>query len=355
MPDLPSGRLVLRWLATLALGALGAAIARLIGTPLPYMLGAFAAVGIAAASGVRAAAGGVAFPPKLRLVFIPVIGVLIGASLTRETVAAIPDWWPGLLAVVLFVAITHAMNFVLFHHVAGLSRPTAYFAGMPGGLVESIQLGSENGADERAITVLQFARIALTVTVVPLVYSIAEGHPVGSAAGMGRSASTIEATDALMLAGAAIAGFFGARLVHLPAGQILGPVLASGAIHALGWTSAVPPGWLVALAQLVIGVSLGMRFTGIAPGILGRYLMISALSVAAMLGIGAAISAAIDAAGVAPFEVMFLALSPGGVVEMGLIALSLNASPIFVTAHHIVRIFATVLMGVAIWRRLSRA
>jgi len=43
--------------------------------------------------------------------------------------------------------------------------------------------------------------------------------------------------------------------------------------------------------------------------------------------------------------VLFIIFAPGGVIEMGLIALSLNANPFFVTLHHLLRIAATVVMG----------
>jgi uncharacterized protein len=106
----------------------------------------------------------------------------------------------------------------------------------------------------------------------------------------------------------------------------------------------------VALAQLVIGVSLGMRFRGFSRAALRGLLGCSALAVGAMLAFGAAVAAALAQAGVAPFAVGMLALAPGGVVEMGLIALSLQASPIFVTACHLARIVTAVFVGVAAWR-----
>jgi len=75
----------------------------------------------------------------------------------------------------------------------------------------------------------------------------------------------------------------------------------------------------------------------------------SALAVAAMLALGAAMAAGLSALGLAPAPVGMLSLAPGGVVEMGLIALSLEASPLLVTACHLARILAAVAVGVAGW------
>jgi hypothetical protein len=73
-----------------------------------------------------------------------------------------------------------------------------------------------------------------------------------------------------------------------------------------------------------------------------------------MLALGAGFAVALAAAGFERVATLMLALAPGGVVEMGLIAVSLGASPIFVTACHLVRIAATVAIGLAAWRRIGR-
>ena len=57
------------------------------------------------------------------------------------------------------------------------------------------------------------------------------------------------------------------------------------------------------------------------------------------------------AAGDHSFQILLMCYAPGGVVEMGLIALSLGVSPIMVTLHHVVRIGFTVIAIPLIGRR----
>ena len=54
-----------------------------------------------------------------------------------------------------------------------------------------------------------------------------------------------------------------------------------------------------------------------------------------------------------PIDVLLISFAPGGVTEMSLVALSLQANPAFVTLHHIFRILITVvwLMASAPWVR----
>jgi membrane AbrB-like protein len=352
--DLPLLSRVLRWTQTLLIGAMGGTVALVIGAPLPWLLGGMMATAAAILSGLRLENGAPEFPASARAICIPVIGVLIGGAFTPDLLTALPGWWPGLLAVLVFVPLAHAANYVVFHRVGGLERDTAFFAAMPGGLIESMEMAREKGGDLPTVTVLQFSRIAVVVTTVPLVFSAFAGRAVGSAAGetIGISAG-MGLLDAIVLIACGAIGFLGARRLRIPAGQVMGPLAMSGLAHVTGLTDAAPPPVFVAGAQLVVGVTLGLRFKGIAPRSLGRFLGLSALSVLAMMAIAFLLALAVAATGVAPVPIMVLAYAPGGLVEMGLIALSLQANPIFVTAHHLVRILVTVSVAVIGWRWLS--
>jgi len=53
-----------------------------------------------------------------------------------------------------------------------------------------------------------------------------------------------------------------------------------------------------------------------------------------------------------PVAATFLAFAPGGLAEMGLIALSLDMSVIYVTAHHVLRIVLAVSAARILARRI---
>ncbi|MDO5528701.1 MAG: AbrB family transcriptional regulator [Paracoccus sp. (in: a-proteobacteria)] len=354
--QLPEPRLVLRWAITIGIGLVGALAAKAGGLPLPWMLGPLIATGLVVVLGVKIVGAPPAFPTRLRMAFVPVIGVLIGSAFTPAIMASIPSWWPTLLSVLIFVPLAHLLGYGALRHLGGYDRATAYFGAMPGGLIESIELGERYRADLRALTSLQFARIALVVTALPVAYSLAEGRAVGSASGMSFGApAEMSLIDAAILTLCGVAGYLLARRLHMPAAPILGPLLLSAAAHAGGLTEAAPPGWLVALAQLVIGVTLGLRFVGLTGRELGRHLSFAGINVVLVLGLGALFGQITAAMGGPGLEVMLLSLAPGGVVEMGLIALSLGADAIFVTAHHLIRIIATVGIATAGWRMLQKS
>ncbi len=351
---LPDARQWLVWAVAVAIGAAGGLVCTLVGTPLPWLLGGMLATAAALGIGVKVAGRPLSFPNQPRMAFITVIGVAIGGSAEPGMWGQVADWWRSLMAVGVFVAAAQTANYQLFRRVAGYDRPTAFFCATPGGLIESVQLGEDAGGDVGLLTVQHFSRIAITVTLVPLIYWAMQGHVVGSAAGVSLGHPGVEwrAWDVLLLAACAVLGGWGGRKIGFPAAVITGPVILSTLVHGAGLTEAVPPSWLISTGQLVIGIGLAMRFRGMTQGLLIQGIGMAALSVCLMLSLAAALAWGLSLTGEHPFDVLLMCYAPGGVVEMGLIALSLGVSPVMVTLHHIFRIGFTVIAVPLVGRRI---
>jgi membrane AbrB-like protein len=131
--------------------------------------------------------------------------------------------------------------------------------------------------------------------------------------------------------------------LRLPAGQLTGPLFVAGAVSLSGWVPLDMPQWLINEAQIVIGASLGMRFGGLKGRALAKGLWLGVASVTFMMALAVLLVLMVQRATGAPFDMLLISFAPGGVTEMALIALSLNANPALVTAHHIYRIILTVI------------
>lgn len=334
-------------LLALGLGAAGGAVALWLALPLGMLLGSLVAVGAVAASGLRPLGRVPQIPQRLRDWLIPIIGVAIGGSFTPQILREMPAWTGSLLALAIYLPAAHAIGYLIYRRLGAIDRPTAYFGSVPGGLIECLVLGEEAGADLRMLTLLQFLRLILCIATVPLVFTLLTGHAVGSAAGAGlrAAAAPLGLADALVLLAAGVAGVLLGRLVRLPGAQITGPVILSGAAHLAGLTTAVPPGWMVLVTQWIVGVSLGARFAGAGRARLLSALRLAALVTLAVLALAAGLAFALSDVVGQPEAAVFLAYAPGGVAEMGLIALSLQVSVVYVTAHHVVRILLTVMLA----------
>lgn len=337
----------------LSVGLAGALLAARLGMPMPFMLGALLFSALVAIFAGHRFPKGYVFPAPLRLLFIGVIGVAIGARLDATLLGPGIGFLVSLGAVSLFVVLAQGVNYLIFRRMGGLDAPTAWFSASPGGLLEAISMGEAAGADLRLLTMLQFLRIIIVVTAMPVGFSIWHGAPVGSAAGLspGVGSAAGLAGIAMVLALASIGVTLGLRL-RIPAGQLVAPMLLAG---ALGWGAGAhlaPPGWLMAIAQLVVGVALGTRFHGVGGRLIGKAVRLSLVSVASMLAIGALLALAVHAIAGLPLDALIISYAPGGMTEMGLVAISLEASPALVALHHLYRITITVVF-LSMARRLG--
>jgi membrane AbrB-like protein len=328
---------------TLAVGGAGGAAAAALHLPLGFLLGSLLTVGVMAARNLRIAGKPVTLPARLRFSFVPVIGVAIGGAFTPAVAGQALGWGPSLLALCLFVPMAHGLGFMIYRR-GGLSARDAFFGAVPGGLIESVQLGEEAGADVRLLTVLQFLRLIGTIVAIPMIFWGLTGHAVGSASGarMVGAGAALGLRDVVLLIAAGAVGVAVARASRFPGWIITGPLVASALLHVTGLVQGVPPAWLVALTQVILGTGLGARFVGVDPALLRRAAGLALLNGAAALLLALAFALTLHALVGEPVAAVFLAFAPGGLAEMSLIALSLNLSVIYVTAHHVARIVLAV-------------
>ena len=337
----------------IALGALAGLLADRLGMPLPYMVGPLLSVGAVALALPHWLPAGYGFPARLRLIFIAVIGLIIGAQVTPELFAGAERLVISFAALALFVGLCQGFNYWVFRRLGGYDRPTAFYAGSPGGRFESLALGEEAGGDVARLTLQQFLRIVIVVTALPIGLSLYLGAPVGSAAGMRFSSDDVPWTDLPFVALAGAAGLGIGHVLRLPAKQITGPMLMAAILSLTGVFAIDMPEWLIKLAQIVVGTALGMRFTGLSRALVLRGVGLACVSVGGMLVVSAMFAVALMPLMDQPFDVLLISFAPGGVTEMSLVALSLQANPAFVTLHHIARILITVA-GLMLSARLFR-
>lgn len=315
----------------LIVASLGGALFAALGLPLPYILGAMSFCLLATLVRLPVATPKIVRPPMSAI-----IGVMLGSGFTPDIVSSLGTWIGPIVGLGFFLA-TAALACVTFYRkVAGYDAATAYFAGMPGGLMEMTLLGESYGADARRIALAHSARILIVVFTLPFLVEQLSGQSISASAAGSTAPLVLESV--LWLAGTAIAGIALGHILRLPARVLLGPMIVSAIIHGAGISSFRPPAEIVMVAQIVLGASIGCRFAGITARELGGVLALAAGSTAILLTITLTFAYA-----VAPFVPyspidLILAYSPGGLTEMGLIALALNTDVAFVAGHHIVRV-----------------
>ena len=348
-PTLPAlaGLQPARLALALLIGAAGGSLFWLARLPLPWMLGAMVACTGAALLKLKLAAPSAMRPPMLM-----VIGVMMGASFTPQLLGQVQHWWPATLGLLGFMLLSGSSAVWYFKRYGGMDRTTAFFAGMPGGLVEMIERGEEQGGDGRTIALVHSVRLLLIVMSLPFAVQWITGTPLTRTGGSTSLLSTPMWAELQLLA-CGLAGMALGQWLKLPAKFLLGPMLCSAALHMAGLSDLRPPYEIVNLAQLVLGVVIGCRFVGTAPATVLRIIGLSIGSTVMLLGWTLAFALLIGhITGIAPVAVA-LAYSPGGLAEMSLIALALHAEVAFVTAHHIIRILLVMVLAAPVYRALG--
>lgn len=334
-----------RFLLAVLIGAVGGLAFWALSLPLPFMLGSMVICIAASMAGLPAAT-----PRGARQAMSAVIGVMLGATFTPQTLGLMTGWALPLLSLVIFVFAAAATSVVLLRFVFGYDLRTAWFAGMPGGLVEMVALAEEQGVDIRRIAVIHSLRIALTVFTVPVAVGLITGADLS---GTPVDATRITDADAdffLWFPITLAAGIGLGRLLRLPAKNVLGPMLVSAAIHMAGWTDFRLPAELVILAQIVIGAAIGGRFAGTRLRELVSILPAAVCTTGVLIALAALFAVAVGSMFDTSKIALLLAYSPGGFAEMGLVALALGIETAFVATHHITRIALVGLFGGLIFR-----
>ena len=333
----PSRRAVLELGLALALAALGSFVFVALQVPLPYMLGALFATTIASMAKLP-----VSLPLGLRAPMSTVIGVLLGSSFDAGVLAGMALWLPSLVGLLVFILVTTGVIVLFLRRVIGLDPTTAYFAATPGGLAEMTILGDREGGDMRTISLIHATRILVVVFTVPFTVRLIEG---AAATGLPAQAVALAPIEALLLAGCAVVGGVLGRLLRLPAPLLMGPMVASAVAHLTGLVHGAPPAFLVAGAQMIIGASVGCRFRGVDPLEALRAMRASVGLTLLMLLFASVTALALHLTTGLPLTLLILAYVPGGLAEMGLIALAVGADPTFVATHHIARIGLVVFLA----------
>ncbi len=339
-----------------ALGTAGGLLADLLGLPLPMLLGSLLAVGAASLAGLRPLGHLPQVPQRWRQLFIPVIGVSIGGAFRPEILQEARQWWPSLLALCVYVPLVHFIGYRALRATGRVDPMTAFFGTAPGGLIEAVEIGEQMGAEPRMLTMLQFLRLILTIILVPLAFTWMTGHSVGSGGGAVMTGADLALglrDVAIMLAAGAVGAWVGVRM-RMPAGWITGPILLSGLAHLTGVIETVPPLWLLTVTQVVIGTSLGVRFAGMPLGQVWLAMRLSGLYVALTMAVAGAVAFAMAGIVDESVSAVFLAFAPGGLAEMALIAISLQISVVYVSAHHVLRIVLAITIARAFAGRVRR-
>lgn len=345
MPTLDRSAPFVRRATTLALAGAGVGVFQLLGLPLPFLFGPMAACLIAALAGAPLQGMGV-----VSVGARTILGVAVGASITPEVVARIPQMAGSVALVPLYVVLIGLVGVPFFRRL-GYDPVTSWYAAMPGGLQDMVIFGTEAGGDGRALALIHATRVLVIVTLAPMILTGLYGAALTGA--VGAPIRDLPWGELALMAAAALIGWKGAERVGLFGASILGPMIVTAALSLAGLIHSRPPAEAIWAAQLFIGLGIGVQYVGVTLRELRSFILSGLAFVVLLAALAAAFTEIVTLTGLAHPVEGFLAFAPGGQAEMTVLALVAGADLGFVILHHLTRI-VIVILGAPVAARLLK-
>ncbi len=330
-------------MATLAIGAAGAALFWFVGFPAAVLTGPAAAVSVATILGVPTA-----IPPLLRDAVFLVIGIVIGSTVTPEVIGTAMAWPLSLLVLGVTLFVVLLLGQAVLMRGFGFDRMTALMSATPGHLSYVLSMSTDISADVRRVALVQTMRVLLLTLLVPVLVSLWGVAGTAQLADHGTIAPLALAITFPLAIGAGLL----LKRLRVPAPLLIGAMIVSGVGHGASFTPGIVPPWFTVAAFVCMGALIGTRFRGFGLHELGGALfagIVTTLIACSIAALGAVLAAQITGL---PPAALLLAFAPGGVEIMAALAVETGLEPAFVAAHHVFRLLIlSVLIPILVMRQ----
>ena len=338
------------------LGFAGWKAAERLRFPAPAMIGPMILVAVGLSLGVP----GTETPFWLRLVVQTVIGSYIGRRLDRTALGSVWKVLPSVaVATTWYVGGTAIIGYMVAR-MAHIDMSTAFLATVPGGVAEMTAFAISTQADVAFVATLQALRVLASNMLIPFFARYGaqrdEGSPCLPQHFSPASAAVMGKQTAIHWAFGLMAGFAGGllfTLIGVPAGGVVGAMLAAAALRLVGFHPASPPRLLLNLSYIILGISVGLTFDPSTLARLQSSIGILVFATAATLASGLILALIVRRIMHLDFRTAMLACSPGGLALMAVVAEETGAQAVIVSIFHLVRIVWVILVMPLFLRFLS--
>ncbi|MEJ5865473.1 AbrB family transcriptional regulator [Pseudomonas farsensis] len=340
---MPERRLPLYW-ATGLVGLAGGFAASKVGWPLPWMVGSLLAIIL-----VRCLTPWqLSEIPNGRKCGQWIIGIGIGLHFTPAVIEQVADHFMLIVFGALFTTVSSVISVWILRRT-GEDRATAFFASMPGGSGEMVNLGARNGAVLSQVAAAQSLRVLAVVLCVPALFKLllGDGVPLHSAGSVSWGWLALVAPLGVLMA------LLWQRL-RQPNPWLFGPLLVAATISLAGNLQIGLPDGASQVGQWLIGSGLACHFNRAffrrAPSFLCRTLLATLLCMLIAAGAAWALSLLTEL----DLRSLTLGMMPGGIAEMSLTAETLQLSVPLVTALQVLRLLLVLFLAEPLFRRWNR-
>jgi membrane AbrB-like protein len=336
---------------TVLLALAAALLCQRLHTPIPWMIGPLTATALGSILG---------YPTRslvpLRNAGQWAIGTALGLYFTPQVTALVASlWWAILLAIAWALGLGWAFGRWLQRgHGAAMGgtlaqqRATTYFAGAIGGASEMTLLAERAGARTELVAAAHSLRLLIVTLTVPFALTFSGLHGLDPTLPGARHVHYPGL--AVLLAASLLGGLLLSRTGRANP-WFIGALLVAMGITMTGLELSAMPAWMSNAAQLLIGVSLGVRFSAEFVRTAPRWLASVTVGTLVMVGVCAVVAWCLAWVTGLHWATMVLGTSPGGIAEMAITAKVLQLGVPVVTAFQVCRLVAVLVLVEPLYRR----
>lgn len=338
---------VLQWSSLFLLSLLLSLIFLFLHLPAALLLGPMIAGIVFSLKGVT-----LRLPRSAFLAAQAILGCMIAQNMTSSILTTLAVNWPVVLAILLVTLISSAAVGWLLVRYSALPGNTGAWGSSPGGAAAMVAMAQDYGADIRLVAFMQYLRVLFVAGAAVLVTRVALGDGAEAVSQQIEWFPPLNLNLLTTLLLAAVAGIAG-RVLRIPSGTMLLPMLAGAVLHSGGIIEIELPEWLLAAAYMAIGWRIGLGFDKQVFFMALRPLPQILASIFALLAICAAMAWGLAHYMQIDFMTAYLATSPGGLDTVAVIAAGSNANMALIMAMQTLRLFSILLTGPAVARFIS--
>lgn len=273
-----------------------------------------------------------------------VIGGMIATTITPQIAHTFAGHWPLFLGAILATLAASSALGVALSRSGLLPGTTAIWGVTPGAATAMVVMAEAWGADARLVAFMQYLRVICVA-----MFAAGIAHFMLHLSGVARPMPALFApVDAAAcgetLAVLGVAAWLGLRL-RVQAGALLLPALAAVALHLGGWLRIELPPLLLVATYGAVGWTIGLRFTPESLRYSLRALPAILASIGALIALCGGLSWVLAQVAHVDALTAYLAMSPGGMDTVAIIAASSPVDLAFVMCLQTVRLFLVIGAG----------
>ncbi len=351
---------LVRIILTLLLAWAAASLCVRLHMPLPWMIGPLMMTAVLSMLGTPTQSW-----TPLRNTGQWIIGAVLGLYFTPQVLALVAGlWWGFLLNIIWALAMGVVFGKWLYwvhhdspqawlakFHIKGLSPVTTYFSSPIGAASEMTQMGERHGAQTELVASAHSLRLLLVTLMIPFGFQWLGWHGLDIIQPVAR---VVEWPGLALFAALTGLGCWAMLKLDATNPWFVGALLVSLVLTACNVNLSSVPQGMTNAAQLLIGVSLGVRFSSSFVHLAPRWLASVAFTTLCLIALCGGFAWLLFSLTGIHWAILALATAPGGIAEMAITAKVLQLGVPFVTTFHVTRLAAVLLLTEPAYRWFYR-